>query len=119
MFTSTDYDTRKEHFQSLMDFYHDCLAKSLGYMNCNIEDHFPKAVFEEHLKKLLTYGLFMACMLLPAVLGEPDDVPDMEELLKKEKIDHNDYKLKNPQSLCRFQVRMEGVVRTFIEMDMI
>lgn len=118
-FSGTDYDLRKNHFQELLDYYHNSLAKSLSYMDCDIEEHFPKAVFVEHQKKILPYGLFMSFMLLPAVLGEAEDVPDMDALLAKEEILQSDLKFENKQASNRYQIRMRGVVQTCLDMDLI
>jgi len=119
IFTGTDYGTRKKHFKYLMNYYHQCLGQKLGYMDCDVEEAFPKAVFEEHLKKLLTYGLFMSFLLLPAVLGEAEDVADMDVLLLKETIELGDIQFVNKESANRFTIRMTGVCQTFIDMGLI
>lgn len=119
IFTGTDYDTRKEHLHYLLDYYHQCLSKKLSFMDCDIEDIFPKTVFDEHVKKFLSYGLFMSFMLLPAVLGEVEDVPDMDTLLALETVGQDDVKFVNKESSNRFVTRVNGICQTFIDLEMI
>lgn len=119
IFAGTDYETRKEHFKYLMDFYHQSLGQKLSFMDCDVEEAYPKHIFEEHLKKLLPYGLFMSFMLLPAVLGEAEDVADMDVLLQKETIELDDIQFVNKESASRFTIRMTGVCQTFIDMGLI
>lgn len=118
IFTGTDYATRNEHLHYLLNYYHECLAKKLSLMDCDIEDVFPKTVFDEHVKKFLPYGLFMSFMLLPAVLGEAEDVPDVDTILSLETVGVDDIKFVNKESSDRFVSRITGVCQTFVDLEL-
>lgn len=57
LFLNTSAEVRKSHYEECMKLYYKELGRRLTDFNCNIEDCFPKNVFEEHRKKYSIYGM--------------------------------------------------------------
>ncbi|KAL1140736.1 hypothetical protein AAG570_000666 [Ranatra chinensis] len=76
-------EIRDEDYGPLLQEYHTSLTwhlKRFGYAGDNVpslED------VKEELKRKSLYALVLACMMLNFLFAEPEEVPDLEELLKE------------------------------------
>ncbi|XP_063828370.1 uncharacterized protein LOC135077727 [Ostrinia nubilalis] len=102
----TDQDFRRNHLEHLKDVYHNTMAKFLSYFGIDIEKHYPRKEFERLFKERLDYGLMVALWLLPVILANIGEIPDVT------KID---------LSTCDFQLsdlikkRVRGVVDDYVQ----
>ncbi|XP_077295355.1 uncharacterized protein LOC143917646 [Arctopsyche grandis] len=70
IYTGTDTLIRAKYNSRLFNVYYDALGKQLKYFGCDIEECYPRAIFDDNLKEFLPYGLMMSAILLPLVLSK-------------------------------------------------
>lgn len=119
MFSSGDEVLRGEHYNDLLDLYHETLSLSLSRMGLNVNDCYPKSAFCEHLRVFLPLGLMMGCVTAPLFLMEGADIPDMHEMLKKDEIHIEDLKMTNTNSQNMYEYRVKGMIKDFINLNII
>ncbi|XP_077291576.1 uncharacterized protein LOC143914991 [Arctopsyche grandis] len=114
IYCCTDEPTRAKYSTRLFNMYHEVIKKQLSYFDCDVEECYPRAVFENHLKEFLPYGLLMSTITIPITLsnkGTEVDVVDMFE---------TDDSIANKCPYTELgKDRMKGVVDDFINMKMI
>ncbi|XP_077291156.1 uncharacterized protein LOC143914727 [Arctopsyche grandis] len=69
VYCSTDAPMRAKYNTRLFNMYYEVIRKQLTYFGCDVEECFPRAVFENHLKEFLPYGLLMGTIVIPIVLS--------------------------------------------------
>ena len=85
MYTSMNGDTRQENIADLLDAYYDNYARILASDNKHMNFTLPMLKKEFSVRNL--YGLLTASAVIPIVLIESEDVPDIAELIEEEKND--------------------------------
>lgn len=108
IFSATDQQFRNEHLERLKNLYYDTLKKFLKYFHLNVELIYPRAAFDKDYKERLDYGLMMAIMVLPFILANEGDVPDLS------KVELTDIKLSDKQD-NNFKERIIGVVDDYLK----
>ncbi|XP_077291486.1 uncharacterized protein LOC143914942 isoform X2 [Arctopsyche grandis] len=119
MFSSGDGVLREQHYDDLLNLYHETLSLSLSRMGLNVNDCYPKSAFNEHLRVFLPFGLMMGCITAPLFLMEGADIPDMNEMLKKDEIHIDDLKMNNINSQNMYKYRVQGMVKDFINLNVL
>ncbi|XP_077285074.1 uncharacterized protein LOC143910456 [Arctopsyche grandis] len=114
MFVSTDQQIRSDCYTRSLDLYYETLSTNLTMMGCKPSECYPREVFEDQIKSTMPFGLISSMMLLPIILCEKDDVPEMD-------ISPEDYNEDNLDKLltdyCR--ERMNGVAKDFVSYGLI
>lgn len=78
IFTATDKPLRDEEYNNLMDHYHHVVTEAIMKMGSS-PDLFTRHDFDEQLNKLAPWMLFIAVHMLPVILADSKDVPDMDD----------------------------------------
>lgn len=114
MFASTDEQIRSDYYTGSLDLYYETLDKNLTMMGCKLSECYPREVFEGQIKSTMPFGLISSMMLLPIILCEKDNVPDMD-------ISPEDYDVNMLDALlsktCR--ERMNGIAKDFVSYGLI
>ena len=100
MFTSLNGDTRQENLDDFFDAYYANFASILAAGNQAIRFTLPMLKEEFHSKNL--FGLLMGTSLVPMILMESDDIPDLSEL--------SDDKIQ--EAMAAHKEKIMGVVQT-------
>jgi hypothetical protein len=79
MYTSPSEDVRSEYTEYLLEEYHKELQDTLKALGCEHHQFTIEQLKKEFEDKSL-FGLFAACTVLTAVLAEPTETYDMENI---------------------------------------
>ncbi|XP_063835815.1 uncharacterized protein LOC135084985 [Ostrinia nubilalis] len=74
IFTGSDGAFRAKYFDQLIDHYYEHMAAALRRLHLDPEEAFPRDVFDQELKEMMPFGLFIAGMLLPMITIDTADV---------------------------------------------
>ncbi|XP_068230086.1 uncharacterized protein [Palaemon carinicauda] len=77
LFTSLTGDVRKPHFDYFMSLYHSSYKEVLE--GGNLPMYFTQEELVQEFRDKNKYGLLFAFMILPALLMEPSEVPEMTD----------------------------------------
>ncbi|KAF4526735.1 hypothetical protein B566_EDAN015305 [Ephemera danica] len=114
LFSSTTKLTRMQHIDYLLKLYFDQVYVKLEHLN--IHKPLPKNMFytsmkelKEDFKKYILYGLFISIFIMPVVVADAEDAPDMEN------INEDDLSASVEQFNCLYQTprfinRFKGVL---------
>ncbi|XP_077291155.1 uncharacterized protein LOC143914726 [Arctopsyche grandis] len=80
IFSCTDSSTRDEHYPKILDIYYDALGESLIKLNCSVEKCYPRNAFNDHVQKLLPYGLLKCMIFLPLIIPEKGGDRQLSEM---------------------------------------
>ncbi|XP_077295764.1 uncharacterized protein LOC143917993 [Arctopsyche grandis] len=114
IYLSTDAPMRAKYNSGLFNVYYDTIGKQLTYFGCNIEECYPRAIFDDHLKEFLPYGLLMSTMVIPIMLCNKGTELDVVEMCK---VDTST--AKTTQYTKKIKDRLNGVVDDFIKLKLI
>ncbi|XP_077290679.1 uncharacterized protein LOC143914361 [Arctopsyche grandis] len=114
MFSSTDEQLRSDCYTKSLDLYYQTLDKNITMMGCKTDDCYPLNVFKDQIKAIMPFGLISSIMLLPTVLSNKEDTPEMD--IKPEDFDESIYDnlLSN---ICK--ERLNGVFRDMVSFGLI
>ncbi|KAJ8716963.1 hypothetical protein PYW08_005362 [Mythimna loreyi] len=76
-FLCTDAQFRKEHHYRLLDHYFSSLTMSLQRLGIDINEVYPREVFDEEYKTMVSPALIITMAVLPLVLVEAEQAPHM------------------------------------------
>ncbi|XP_059058009.1 uncharacterized protein LOC131851519 [Achroia grisella] len=79
IFSATDQPFRRNHLETIKNLYYDTIKTFLGYFEMDVEDHFPRKIYEQLYKDSLTYGLIIGICFLPLSFAASDDIPDFSK----------------------------------------
>ncbi|XP_077295092.1 uncharacterized protein LOC143917429 [Arctopsyche grandis] len=114
MFMSTDEQIRSDYYTKSLDLYYEMLNKSLTMMGCELSECYPREVYEDQIKSTMPFGLISSMMLLPLILSEKDDVPDLDVIPGEYNLDTLDDLLSKS---CR--ERINGIAKDFASYGLI
>lgn len=80
MSTATDKEFRKNHYQSLMQHYHQALSDAIRRLGSDPDQLFPFDSFQSQLKKFGKYAFVQGLQMMQVVLTDPKDIPKMDDL---------------------------------------
>ncbi|XP_077295354.1 uncharacterized protein LOC143917645 [Arctopsyche grandis] len=115
IYLSTDAPMRAKYNSGLFNVYYDALCKQLTYFGCNIEECYPRAIFDNHLKEFLPYGLLMSTMVIPIMLSNKGTELDVVEMSK---VGASTATTTTPYTE-KMKDRLNGVVNDFIKLELI
>lgn len=119
LFSSTDEHLRRLHYNNLINLYYETLSENLAKIDCDINECFPRSVFEKHLEVFMPFGLIMGCITAPLFMSEEEDIPDMDVILKKETFTEEDMVLKNSKSQKKYEDRIRGIVKDMCDFNIV
>jgi hypothetical protein len=120
IFTSTNEELRDEHYENLLQIYHNTLCDFITRLGSDGEKLYSYTDFKNQLKKFGRYGLLMAVMLIQLIVADAQDLPDMDQVAKdmaNNKVDAFDMaNTVNTETEKLYTKRMNGVVRDIIRL---
>ncbi|XP_077290630.1 uncharacterized protein LOC143914321 [Arctopsyche grandis] len=114
VYCSTDVPMRAKYNTRLFNMYYEEIKKQLTYFDCDVEECYPRAVFENHLKEFLPYGLLMGTLVIPLVLSNKGTELQTVDLCEAD--DSNAKKLPYTELS---KDRVKGIVDDFINLELI
>ncbi|KAJ0174363.1 hypothetical protein K1T71_010509 [Dendrolimus kikuchii] len=75
--TGTDEAFRREHYDQLVDLYHQELGLALNRMKMDVNEVYPRVVYEKELKEMMPCALRYAVVILPMVTVEVENAPQV------------------------------------------
>ncbi|XP_077291488.1 uncharacterized protein LOC143914944 [Arctopsyche grandis] len=114
MFSSTDEQLRSDCYTRSLDLYYETLDKNITRMGCKTTECYPLEAFQDQIKSTMPFGLVAATMLLPVILCDKENAPDLDK--NPEDYDDNMYDAMISQ-LCRD--RFNGVAKDMISFGLI
>jgi hypothetical protein len=82
IFTSTNEELRDEHYENLLQIYHKSLCDFITRLGSDGENLFKYNDFKKQMKKFGRYGLLMSVMVVPIIVAQAVDLPDMDKVAK-------------------------------------
>lgn len=104
---ATDRKFRKAHLSKLKDTYFETLKDFLKYFKIDVENVYPRKVFEVEYEAKKDFGLMMALLILPFMFASETDVPD----ISKEDLAEIQFKVNDE----KFKERFSGIIEDFVE----
>ncbi|XP_049877417.1 uncharacterized protein LOC126374726 [Pectinophora gossypiella] len=87
---ATDAAFRKQHHARLLDHYYEELTAALTRLHVDVTEVYPREVFDEEMKRMMPYAIFLSIALLPIVLVEAEHAPRTDGDLSNFIIPSND-----------------------------
>lgn len=89
-------------------------------MGSDPEKLFPRSALDEHLIKFGKFGFIMAMLLMPIVLSQAEDVPDLDELSQQmESRSEVKGHFSSEDTVNRFNSRMREVIVDMVKLGYI
>ncbi|KAF5302541.1 hypothetical protein FQR65_LT00913 [Abscondita terminalis] len=79
LWVCTDKQLRNKHYFELIDLYYESFSSFLKKFQLDSEKIYPRVVFEKHLKRYSSLGLFASIWCVGMNLLQPEEVPDGNE----------------------------------------
>ncbi|KAJ0178077.1 hypothetical protein K1T71_005900 [Dendrolimus kikuchii] len=105
IFNGTDQEFRKNHLTHLKEVYHETMKEFLEYFQIEINEIFPRVLFEKLLNEKMDFGLAIQFFYIPFLFAAEDDVPDVTGDLGAVSFKVDD----------RYGTRLKGVIEDFIQ----
>ncbi|XP_031765345.2 uncharacterized protein LOC113522146 [Galleria mellonella] len=78
IFTGSDEDFRRQHYEQLTGHYYQELSRALRNLNVNPEKIYPKEDYNKDLKEFLPFGLVLGLFTLPIITVEAENAPSLQ-----------------------------------------
>ncbi|KAL5275483.1 hypothetical protein ACFFRR_001384 [Megaselia abdita] len=120
IFSCTTKSFRNEHYEEILEIYHQELSKLIKLLGSDPEKLFPRSALNDHLKRFGKLGLIMAMILMPIVLSQAENVPDLDELSEQlESGSEVKGHFSSDDTAERFNKRMRDVIIDMVELGYI
>lgn len=117
LYTSTEYVTREEHMEQLLNDYHESLFTTI--QSYNIEDENSKCgqliknIIQNELDLRFMYGLGICMWLMPAVTFHPGNIPDLDAVTLNDFTNSNQEKNMTQLQTPEYRARIKDTVLEF------
>lgn len=111
LYMSTDGDFLSENYERALDIYYGTLSAVLRQCGLDVNDIYPKSVFNEHLNTHSVFGLIEALVSMKIITAPYEEAIKMMEIKYQTLNDGLCYSEKRDQ--CLFTERVNGVVDDF------
>lgn len=115
LFSCTRKELRDNHYNELLKAYHTSLSEFLTILGSDPKILFPYDKLLDHMEKYSGYGMLMATIVIPLMMGNADEVPDVRENdteSKEELMKHFQKNLSNDEEIGKVIV---DVFRDFVK----
>lgn len=96
IFCCTEASLRHRHFHTFMHIYHGSLSEFLTELGSDPELLFPYQALQDQLKKFGKFGLMMSLMVIQAMVMQPEETPDLDEVARLMEEDPHNIKFMDP-----------------------
>lgn len=123
IFTASTKAFRDQHYEDLLNLYHDTLSDFLRRLGSDPEKLFPRSALDDQLARFGRFGLLMAAMLLPIITTKKEDIPDLDGMAEKLEngvdvsSEINNFKSEGTQDIYR--EKMAGCCRDMVRLGYI
>lgn len=83
IFNSTDQAFRQKEYHNLIAHYHRTLSAQIRRLGSDPDKLYPWSVLQDHLKKFGKYAFLMCPILVPMLVADAQDIPDLDEIVSK------------------------------------
>ncbi|XP_063622464.1 uncharacterized protein LOC134794587 [Cydia splendana] len=104
VFSGSDEEFRRFHYQRLMDHYFTQLTSALQQLNVDVEKMYPRETFDADLIEMRPLGLFLGIMMAGMVTVAPEEAPKLDGDITKMQVKPNQLALE----------RIHGIVKDFV-----
>ncbi|XP_047996599.1 uncharacterized protein LOC125234413 [Leguminivora glycinivorella] len=104
IFSGSDEEFRRRHYQQLLDHYFIELTMALEKLHIDVEKVYPRKKFDMNLEEMKPLGLLLSLLLVGIVTAEPEDAPKFGGDLSQMQVKLNQLA----------QERFSGIVADFI-----
>ncbi|XP_061721019.1 uncharacterized protein LOC133527844 [Cydia pomonella] len=104
IFSGSDEEFRRHHYQRILDHYFTQLTLALEKLNIDIDKVYPRKNFDMNLIEMKPLGLLFSLLLVGIVTAEPEDAPKFGGDLSKMRVKLNQVA----------QERFSGIVADFV-----
>ncbi|CAF4903798.1 unnamed protein product [Pieris macdunnoughi] len=114
IYMCTDFHFLSKYYDQLLNIYHGTCSAVLRECNIDIEDVYPRAVFDEQLKEHSQFGLVEALISMKIITAESEEAQKMTEIKRQVTNDAQieEYEIQNQDI---FVNRVNGIVNFFFE----
>lgn len=123
IFTASTKAFRDQHYETLLDIYHQSLSGFLRRLGSDPEKLFPRKALDEQLQRFGRFGLLMAVMLLPVMTTKSEDVPDLEEMAEKMEngvdVSNDVHNFRSESTEAIYREKMVGCCRDMVRLGYI
>ncbi|XP_063362742.1 uncharacterized protein LOC134651567 [Cydia amplana] len=104
VFSGSDEEFRRLHYQRLMDHYFTQLTLALQLLNVDVEKMYPRETFDADLIKMRPLGLLLGLSMAGMITVAPEEAPKMDGDLSKMHVKLNQLALE----------RIHGIVKDYV-----
>lgn len=119
IFNSTDKEFRQREYHNLLIHYHKQLAAMIRRLGSDPDILYPWSEFQRQQKTFGKYAFLMCPMLLPMIVADVKDIPDMDEVVAK-MVNNEDVELISPnfdeETLRKMSKRINDVFIDLVEL---
>ena len=111
LYMSTDGEFLNKHYDQVLDIYYGTLTAVLRHCNLDVEEVFPRNIFQKHLNEYSVLGLIEALVSMMIITAPYEDALKMTEM----KYEHCDEEVHEDESKDNslFVERVNGIVNDF------
>ncbi|XP_063534754.1 uncharacterized protein LOC134744774 [Cydia strobilella] len=104
VFSGSDEEFRRLHYQRLMDYYFTQLTLALQQLNMDVEKMYPRETFDADLIEMRPLGLFLGVFMVGMVTVAPEEAPKLDGDISKMQVKPNQLALE----------RINGIVKDYV-----
>ena len=111
---STDQEFLTKNYQKLINIYYGTLSGVLRQCNLDVDQIYPRIIFEKHLKEYSILGLLEALISMKIITAKSDEAFKMTEVKYQPSEDTFPYQTQNH---ALFVERVNGAVNYFFDRE--
>jgi hypothetical protein len=117
IFTSTDREFRKQHYDTLLQIYYKSFREQIERFNLDPVNLFPFTSLLRQVKQYGKYGFLMALFIVPILCSENAALPDFNKIADEFAFQPTDVpKLNIENTNVKYNQRMGDIIRDIIRL---
>ncbi|XP_026330442.1 uncharacterized protein LOC113237936 [Hyposmocoma kahamanoa] len=124
IFLCTDYATRKKHYDDWINYYHSQLDKNLSNYGLKANYVYPRDKLDADLRRFAKASIGQIIFVTMVIIRESANAAKLQDAMKKvdsntsmhKMADHIKLSGVDPETIKKFQSKIEGVIDSFIEL---
>ncbi|XP_026462580.1 uncharacterized protein LOC113364307 [Ctenocephalides felis] len=113
IFCCTEKQLRKRHYETFLHIYHGSLSSFLHELGSDPEKMFPYRALQDQLKEFGKFGILMSLMVIQAMVMQPEETPDLDEVARIMEEDPENMKFMDPSAASEviYKSRMRDIIK--------